>query len=163
MALIYFVRPKKFMTKDGFKKLYYAVLRTVQKRGGRNERDLAYLVSQRGALNEGDALNVLVELPKVIEDLLYHGESVTIAGLGSFHLAVTSEGFEHPEDLTPSQVKLSRIYFVADRGLTYRMKETKFFRYPLSKYIPKHLLSKKLLKEEKEQSDIWPVEESGEE
>ncbi len=163
MALIYFVRPKKFMTKDGFKQLYYAVLRTVQKRGGKNERDLAYIISQRGALKEGDALNVLVELPKVIEDLLHHGESVTIAGLGSFHLAVTSEGFEHPEDITPGEVKLSRIYFVADRGLTYRMKKAPFFRYPLSKYIPKHLLSKKLLKEEKEQPDMLPVEDQGQE
>ncbi len=162
MSLIYFVRPKKFMTKEGLKKLYYAVLRTVQKRGGKNERDLARVISEHGALREGDVLNVLVELPKAIEYLLYHGESVTISGLGSFHLAVTSEGFEHPEDITPAEVKLSRIYFVADRGLAYRMKKTKFHRYPLSEYIPKRLLSEKYLKTEKKHSD-FPSEETGEE
>ncbi len=149
MALIYFVRPKKFVTKDGIKQLYYAVLRTVQKRGGVDERDLARMIAARGALQEGDVLNVLVELPKMIEETLRGGESVSIDGLGAFHLSVTSEGFERPEDITPGEVKLSSIYFIPDRGLTYRMKKTPFFRYPLSKYIPKHLLSKKLLTEEK--------------
>ena len=49
------------------------------------------------------------------------GESVTIKGLGSFHVAVTSDGFEHPDDVMPGKVRLSRVYFRPDKSLVARL------------------------------------------
>ena len=40
--------------------------------------------------------SVLIDLPKFIEEALMEGESVTIKGLGSFHVAVTSDGLSIP-------------------------------------------------------------------
>ena len=40
MGLIYLVRKKRFSTVEGFKELYYAVQKKLQKRGGKNENDL---------------------------------------------------------------------------------------------------------------------------
>ena len=48
-------------------------------------------------MSSGDVQSVLIDLPKFIEEALMEGESVTIKGLGSFHVAVTSDGFEHPD------------------------------------------------------------------
>lgn len=41
MGLIYLVRKKMFPHEWGMKSLYYAVQRKLQKRGGRDEKDLA--------------------------------------------------------------------------------------------------------------------------
>lgn len=117
------------------KSLYYAVQRKMQKRGGKNEKDIAKYLAQRSGFNEGEILGILTELPKVIEKTLEGGESATIAGLGSFHVAITSDGHEHPEDIMPHDVRLSKVYFVADRNMVERLKGMKFVRYPLADYF----------------------------
>lgn len=150
MGLIYLVRKKKFKTAEGVKELYYAIQRKLQKRGGVNEHELAQRLSQKSGRSLGDVLSVLIDLPDVIEEILKNGESVTIRGLGSFHAAITSNGFERPEDVMPHEVKLSKVYFIADRKFSFRVSKMKFFRYPLSKYLPKQLLSDKLLQEERQ-------------
>ena len=61
-------------------------------------------------MNSGDVQSVLIDLQKFIEEALMEGESVTIKGLGSFHVAVTSDGFEHPDDVMPGKVRLSLIH-----------------------------------------------------
>ena len=58
---------------------------------------------------------------------------MTIKGLGSFHVAVTSDGFEHPDDVMPGKVRLSRVYFRPDKSLVARLNSgMDFYRYPLS-------------------------------
>lgn len=47
MGLIYLVRKKRFSTVEGFKELYYAVQKKLQKRGGKNENDLADMLSSQ--------------------------------------------------------------------------------------------------------------------
>ena len=79
---------------------------------------------------------------------LKNGESVSIRGLGSFHASITSNGFEHPEDVLPHEVRVSKVYFIADRKFTQRVSRMKFFRYPLSKYFPKDLLRPETIREE---------------
>ena len=150
MGLIYLVRVKKFKTPKGIKQLYYAIQRKVQKKGGKTEQDLADLLSERSGRSKGDILGILTDLPGMIEKILKDGESVTISGFGSFHAAVTSDGFENPEDVLPHEVRLSKVYFVADRKFVRRVAEMNFYRYPLSKYFPKEMLSKKVLETEAE-------------
>ncbi|WP_455584999.1 HU family DNA-binding protein [Bacteroides sp.] len=153
MGLIYLVRRKKFRTVEGFKELYYAVQRKLQKRGGKNEYDLADILSANSGRSKGDVLSILTDLPEAIEKILKEGESVTIRGLGSFHAAITSDGFEHPEDVLPHEVRLSKVYFVADRKFTYRVSKMQYYRYPLSKYFPKSVLRPETIQEEAAQEE----------
>lgn len=151
MSLIYLVRKKVFSIAGKRKSLYYAVQRKLQKRGGRDEKDLARYLSGQCSCTEGEILGILTELPKAIEKILEGGESVTIHELGSFHVAVTSDGYEYPDDVMPHNVRLSKVFFVADRKLATRLKQMKFFRYPLSKYFHKSDLRPETVKEEAEQ------------
>lgn len=159
--MIYLVRKKIFRTKEGLKELYYAVQRTLQVRGGVTTKLLAKRMSRRKGVSEGDVLNILTDLPHYIEEALKEGKSVTIKGLGSFNVAITSEGFEHPDDVMPSKVKVSRIYFKPDRELTYRLREEMdFYRYPLSKYFPADALRPETLKKERAEQTETPQQEA---
>ncbi len=137
MSVVYFVRKKLFRTKEGMKKLYYAVQHTFHSRGGVTEDVLAERMSQRSGRSLGDVRGMLADLPHCIAEALEHGESVSIKGLGSFHLAVTSDGFENPADVTPGAVRLSRVYFTADRGLTRKLRRNlEFYCYPPDNNLP---------------------------
>ena len=127
MGMIYLVRKKLFQTKEGAKQLYYAVQRTLQPRGGVTEDILAKRIAHRTGRSEGDVKGILADLPHFIEEALKNGESVSIKGLGSFHIA----------------------------------REMRFFRYPLSKYFPASMLSKKVVEAEKkaELQGEFPEEE----
>ena len=147
--MIYLVRKKLFRTKEGMKQMYYAVQRTLQVRGGVTTDKLAQRMAARKGMSAGEVQSVLTDLPKYIEEALSEGESVTIKGLGSFNLAITSEGFEHPDDVTPGKVEVSCIYFKPDRMLVRRLRQNMdFFRYPLSKYFPADMLRPETLERE---------------
>lgn len=149
MGLIYLVRRKKFRALNGVRELYYAVQRKLQVRGGSTERDLAHRLAACSGRSEGDVLGVLTDLPNAIKEIMLEGGSVTIKGLGTFQTALTSEGCEYPDDVTPGKVRLSKIYFVPDRTLFHQLEqEMSFYRYPLSKYFPKELLRKETIDEE---------------
>ena len=105
MSIVYLVRKKVFRTAEGVKQLYYAVQRVLQRRGGVTAELLAQRMASRKGMSSGDVQSVLIDLPKFIEEALMEGESVTIKGLGSFHVAVTSDGFEHPDDVMPGKVR----------------------------------------------------------
>ena len=139
--MIYLVRKKLFRSKEGMKQLYYAVQRTLQPRGGVTTEKLAQRMASRKGMGEGDVQSVLVDLPKYIEEALREGESVTIRGLGSFNLAITSEGFEHPDDVMPG-------------------KNMDFFRYPLSKYFPHEMLRPETLERERVHTPNTPEDEA---
>ena len=135
--MIYLVRKKLFRSKEGMKQLYYAVQRTLQPRGGVTTEKLAQRMARRKGMGEGDVQSVLVDLPKYIEEALSEGESVTIRGLGSFQPRHNKRGFEHPDDVMPGKVRVSRIYFKPDRMLTGRLRQNMdFFRYPLKQILP---------------------------
>ena len=161
MEMIYLVRKKLFRSKEGMKQLYYAVQRTLQPRGGVTTEKLAQRMASRKGMGEGDVQSVLVDLPKYIEEALREGESVTIRGLGSFNLAITSEGFEHPDDVMPGKVRVSRIYFKPDRSLVGRLRQNMdFFRYPLSKYFPHEMLRPETLERERVHTPNTPEDEA---
>ena len=102
-------------------------------------------------LSKGEVPNILTDLPDVIEKILKNGESVSIRGLESFHTSITSNSFEHPEDVLPHEVRVSKVYFIADRKFTHRVSQMAFYRYPLSKYFPGHLLRAGTAEEEESQ------------
>lgn len=151
MSIPYIVRKKADSSKGERKELWYAVSKKLQKRGGKTEKDLAHMVEQRTGFHHGTVEGVIAAMAEVIEEMLSEGHSVTIKDFGSFQTAVTSKGFEHPEDVTPGEVSVSRMYFVANRKLTRRLKEEQCHRIPFQYYFPKEQLTKKLLQEDKRQ------------
>ena len=116
----------------------------MQKKSGRTERDVAHRVAQRTGFHPGVVEAVLAATGEIIEEELSDGRSVTLRGIGSFQTAVTSKGFEHPEDVLPHSVRLSRVYFKADRMLTLAVKRAGCHRIPFKYYFPKELLTKKM-------------------
>ncbi|MCI1647155.1 MAG: HU family DNA-binding protein [Bacteroides sp.] len=155
MGLIYLVRRKKFRVANVIKELYYAVQRKLQVRGGSTERDIARKLAARSGRSEGDILGVLTDLPGAIKEIMLEGGSVTIKGFGTFQTALTSEGCEYPDDVTPGKVRLSKIYFVPDRTFFHDLElKMSYFRYPLSKYFPKELLRPDTLKEEENNNQL---------
>lgn len=154
MGMIYLVRKKVFRTAEGMKQLYYAVQRTLQQRGGVTTTQLARRMAARKGVTEGDAHSILQDLPRFVAEALKEGQSVNIRGLGSFHVAITSDGFEHPDDVMPGKVRLSRVYFKPDRELVRQLsREMTFYRYPLSRYFPADQLRPETLAQERQLSD----------
>lgn len=145
MSIPYIVRKKADLSKGERKELWYAVSKKLQKRGGKTEKDVARIVEQRTGFHRGEVEGVLVAMAEVIEEMLSEGHSITIKGFGSFQTAVTSKGFEHPQEVTPGEVSVSRMYFIADRKLTRRLKEERCHRIPFQYYFPKDALTKELL------------------
>ncbi|HBO07548.1 MULTISPECIES: HU family DNA-binding protein [Bacteroides] len=153
MSIPYLVRQKKNLLNKKKSGLWYAVTHKLQKRGGVNEKELGHLVAMRGGFSRGVVEGVLTAISEVIETELSKGESVTIREFGSFHLALGSEGYEHPADVTPGKVQVSKLYFVPDRNLMQRLKKTKAFRIPLSSYLPAELLTPEILEEERKMEE----------
>ena len=109
MAIPYIVRRKADVSSGERKELWYAVGKKLQKKGGKTERDVAHQVAQRTGFHRGVVEAVLAATGEIIEEALSDGHSVTLRGIGSFQTAVTSKGFEHPEDVLPHSVRLSRV------------------------------------------------------
>jgi len=156
MSIPYVVHRKANVLNSDKEGLWYAVAKKLQKKGGGVDEDhLAWSIAQRTGFSQGAVKGILTELAVAIEDALAMGRSVTIKNIGSFHTALTSKGFESPLQITPSEVKLSRVYFIADRLLTARLKEVPRLRVPFKYYLPKELLTKEMLEEdEKEENSI---------
>lgn len=148
MPIPYLVRQKKNLLNKTKSGLWYAVIRKFQKRGGVNEKEIGELVAMRGGFSRGVVEGVLTAVGEAIEYQLCHGQSVTIRGFGTFQTALTSKGFERPEQVTPGEVSVSKVYFMADRDMLKRIKSEKCTRMPLSWYLPKELLSPEVLAEE---------------
>ena len=131
MAIPYIVRRKADVSSGERKELWYAVGKKLQKKGGKTERDVAHQVAQRTGFHRGVVEAVLTATGEIIEEALSDGHSVTLRGIGSFQTAVTSKGFEHPEDVLP-------------------VKRAGCHRIPFKYYFPKELLTKKMEQADKE-------------
>lgn len=151
MAIPYIVRKKADLTSGERKELWYGVPSKIQDRGGVQNKELAQVVELRGGFHRGQVEGILVEVADAIRYLLSMGQSVTIDGLGTFQTALTSPGFERPEQVTPGQVSVSRVYFVANSALRDRMKKTKCMRIPFKYYMPESMLTKEMKKADQEQ------------
>ncbi len=159
MSIPYLVRKKADLTSGERKELWYAVQKKVQERGGVNLRDLAERLSKRSHFPQGMIMGILSELGDTVEDILSTGQSVTIPGLGTFQTALTSPGCETPEQVTPGKVKLSRVYFVADRKMTDRLKKEPRFRLPFSLYFPENQITPAMRKADRCQDEEERQEE----
>lgn len=153
MSIPYQVRKKVNFLKGEKEELWYAVPKKLQKKGGKTEKDVALMIAKRTGFNRGEVEGVITELGDIIEEILSDGYSVTIKGFGSFQTALTSKGFKSPTQVTPREVSVSRMYFVADRKLNKRLKEETCDRIPFKYYLPEELLTKEMKVCDKEEEE----------
>lgn len=132
MAINYVVTQKIDKTGKIPKVLYYAAGKVIQKPGnGVDIYRLADELAERSSLSPGDVLSVLRQLPDRIVEHLQSGRTVNIQGLGTFIASLTSEGFETPEEVTADKVRVNRVCYRADKGLTHEVKKAKFMSFQL--------------------------------
>lgn len=150
MSIPYVVRKKADLSSGERKELWYGVSSKMQKRGGVKNKELALRMAKSTGFHRGQIEGILSELVESIQELLSAGHSVTIEGLGTFQTALTSEGCESPEQVTPGKVSISRVYFVANPRFSRELKKTKCMRIPFKYYMPESMLSKAMKKADKE-------------
>ena len=85
------------------------------------------------------------------EDISQHGTVGDHSQSGDVPDRSYQPRFDRPEQVMPGKVKLSRVYFVADRGLTARLKEVQPFRIPFSLYVPESQLTPAMRRADKNQ------------
>lgn len=151
MPIPYLVRKKADLTSGEREELWYAVQKKVQERGGVNLKKLSEVMAKRSHFPQGMIMGILSELGDAVEDILSNGQSVTIPNLGTFQTALTSPGFATPEQVTPGKVQLSRVYFVADRKLSARLRQEPRFRIPFNFYFPEDKITPAMRKADKQQ------------
>lgn len=153
MAIPYVVRKKVYTKDKEIKELWFATVKKIQQKGGMTDDFIARRVSERTGISRGLIEGIISEIAEAIEFSLGMGFSVTIDKLGSFQTALTSKGFENPTDITPEEVELSRIYFIADRKLTQRVREEGCFQIPFESYMPKEYCKKKAKRNKSEATE----------
>ncbi len=129
MAILYVACKKVFKIAGKLKSLYYIVPKALQKKGV-TEREIGERIALKSSLTAGDVVSTLIQLPKEIADELKMGRTVTFEGLGTFYVAVSSEGAETPEECTPRTIRSHRVCFRADEKLKQYMADCKFERLP---------------------------------
>lgn len=122
MAL-YTVKKKTDKSSDDEKVLYYAVPSSSSLK---DIHELAEEISQDCSLTPGDVLSAVSALSVCLERHVLNGNSVKLPGIGVFSLAVSSPGFDTPEECTPSKVVAKRICFKADKKLRNKLPCVKF-------------------------------------
>ena len=118
---------RKFKDASGEEKeLYYACSR----RGNVIDFDgLAEIITEISSLSKGDILSSLTNIEQVILWKLIDGDSVRFGNIGTFSIAVTSDGFETPEAITPDKVRATKIVFTPTKKFNSFLSELKFTNY----------------------------------
>lgn len=151
----YFFRPrKKIFNQEGkVKEQYFAVAKPSQLA---TIEDLADDISRRSHLRQSTILAVIMELSTSVNKRLCDGYNVNIEGMGTFGVAITSEGVDNPEDLKPKHVRFSKLTYRPDRKLVRALKEMKYSKEPVP---PKGLVSRQEFKEAREKRKQEKLEE----
>lgn len=167
MPIPYVVRKKADLTSGERKELWYGVPSRMQH--PLKNRAFSEYMEKRSGFHRGQVNGILTEMVDAIQSLLSMGQAVTIEGLGTFQVSLTSEGCEYPEQVTPGKVKVSRICFTASPQLRREMRKVKGRRIPFHSYMPESVLTEAMKRADRKQERVEygleppePEEESGE-
>lgn len=151
----YFFRPrKKIFTQGGeVKEQYFAVAKPSQLA---TIEDLAEDISRRSHLRPSTVLAVIMELSMSVNKRLFDGYNVNIEGIGTFGVAITSDGVDNPEDLKPKHVRFSKLTYRPDRKLVRSLKDMKYSNEPAP---PKGCVTRQEFREAKERRKQEKLEE----
>lgn len=125
MTVLYVARKKVDKSGDTPKVLYYATPQSLQNKSI-SERVLADQLAEDSSLTSGDVLSTLNQLPKKIAEHLKDGRTITIHGLGTFYLSLTSKGVETPKECRPTTLHKCRICFRPAKEMRRMMGDCEF-------------------------------------
>ncbi|BEG99159.1 hypothetical protein BSYN_14240 [Bacteroides sedimenti] len=121
----YVVRTKMDKSGDEEKVRYYGVPVTSGQVG---VKELARDICSRCSLNAADVHAAVVALGDVMRNYLLKGNTVYLEDIGLFSISASSEGFDTPDECTPSKMKAQRVCFKADKGMRSILRKVKFQR-----------------------------------
>ncbi len=104
MPVIYKGMQSRLATKEGKKPFYPRVILT----GNVNTNKVVQEIAELSSLSTGDSKNVIDNLVTVISRHLQASESVTLDGLGTFHLTMksTGKGVDTLDEVSAAQASL---------------------------------------------------------
>lgn len=118
---------RKFKDASGQEKeLYFACSRRGEVIG---LDKLTEIVTEATSLSPGDVGSSLITFSRTIILLLEEGFSVRLHRIGCFSIAVTSDGFESPNDISPDKVRATKVVFTPDKRLISMIRNLKFTNY----------------------------------
>jgi predicted histone-like DNA-binding protein len=148
MSYRYRTYKKKFQKNGKLEEKYFAVAKSTCLL---SIEELAQEIGQRSIVKESTIIPVLIELSNVMGDKLTHGYNIKLEKIGTFGVAVKSKGYDTPSEITPKQVKFSKLTFRPDKELVNKLKAMKYEKEPPP---PKGCVSrKKQHKEEEKQQE----------
>lgn len=151
---VYFRAKKKKYIKNGVKEeKYFAVPKT---KGTLELKEIAREISSVSIAKESTVIPVLMELSKVMKNKLSDGYNIKFEGIGTFGIAITSQGCDNAKDISPKQVQYSKVTYRPDSDLVKTLKKTKYLKEPP---IPKGYVSKEELKQAKAEAKQRKLEE----
>ncbi|MDR2833631.1 MAG: HU domain-containing protein, partial [Streptococcaceae bacterium] len=74
-------------------------------------------VTKYSSLSKGDLLSAFDNAGMAIARHLSEGKTVTMPGLGTFKMSISSEGADTPEQFTSKNIKKRRILFTPDKSV----------------------------------------------
>lgn len=141
---IYYRAKKKSYIKNGVREQkYFAVPKT---KGTLEIKELAKEISEGSIVKESTVIPVLMEFSNVLKRKLAEGYNIKLEGIGTFGVAITSQGADNPDDITPKQVEYSKLTYRPDSRLVKALKEAKYLKEPPA---PKGYVSKAEIKQAK--------------
>ncbi|MDG4950738.1 DNA-binding protein [Weeksellaceae bacterium KMM 9724] len=96
------------------------------KSGNSDLRRLAYLISSQSTVRQADCLAVLDGLVLNMMDELSQGRAVELGDIGTFRVAVTSNGSATPEEVNVSNIRYSRLNYRPSRVFKKWLKTLNF-------------------------------------
>lgn len=90
--------------------------------------ELAKDISGRCSLHESDVHAAVIALGDVMQAYLMKGNTVNLKNIGLFSISAGSEGFETPDECTPSKVTAQRVCFKADKEMRSALPLVKYQR-----------------------------------
>ena len=136
MSYYYRVKKKRFKKEGKEKEQYFAVGKSIRLVG---LEEIAKEIGSRSIAKDSTIVPVLMELSKVMIDRLSSGYHIKLDGIGIFGISITSKGFDNPTDITPKEVKFSKITYRPDPKIVKKLKQMKYEKEPPipKNYIPK--------------------------
>ena len=146
MPIYYRAKKKRYIKNGVSEEKFFAVPKT---KGTLEIGEIAREISEGSIVKESTVIPVLMEFSNVLKRKLADGYNIKFEGIGTFGVAITSEGCDNADDITPKEVTYSKLTYRPDIRLVKALKEAKFLKEPPA---PKGYVSKAEIKQAKEEA-----------
>ena len=136
MSYYYRVKKKRFKKEGKEKEQYFAVGKSIRLV---ELEEIAKEIGSRSIAKDSTIVPVLMELSKIMVERLSSGYHIKFNGIGIFGISITSKGFDKPTDITPKEVKFSKITYRPDPKIVKKLKQMHYEKEPP---IPQNIITK---------------------